>query len=381
MTHNGPTPDSLPESGKLPRLLGQPIIHLHADIAKGKDKYLLSIGPRFYIVNKLAHCVVHGLYTFDTLDQLHQELCNARSITFTREELQCAIDRLHPTMFEPVEGSSRKTSLRFVIPLLGERHLAAMTRFTQWPFTRAGFGTLLVAAVALFWSRWDSMSFTAWKLQPLVLASSAPLLLLGALIHELGHASAAQRFGASPKGIGFALSSAFLPGFYIDATPAWSLSRRERVVVDAAGCYFQILYSAVCLGVSTLVATGGEALACATMLNLSAAIGNMLPVFELDGYWLLVDSLNHPKLQETSFQYWKATFSGKRPTGLTASLALYSGLVCTSIAMATISLWLLAQESFHSSPHTEWPRLLAALMMCSSLLTLIRRPRQRGDSK
>lgn len=66
------------------------------------------------------------------------------------------------------------------------------------------------------------------------------MLIIG-LLHELGHASALMHFGEKPGRIGFAF---YVVSFILfsDVTNAWKLARKERLVVDYGGIYFQCLF-------------------------------------------------------------------------------------------------------------------------------------------
>lgn len=66
------------------------------------------------------------------------------------------------------------------------------------------------------------------------------LLLLSSFVHEIGHASACRHFGVKHGGIGFGLYLTF-PVFYTDVSEIWKLKRTERIVVNMAGVYFQLI--------------------------------------------------------------------------------------------------------------------------------------------
>ena len=114
------------------------------------------------------------------------------------------------------------------------------------------------------------------------------LFVISMLTHELGHATACTRFGARPGDIGLGFYLIF-PVAYSDVSEAWTLSRRQRVVVDLAGVYFQLLTGFVYLIVHHL--TGGEVWQLASVLVFTVALFMLLPIFKFDGYWLLADLL------------------------------------------------------------------------------------------
>ncbi len=114
------------------------------------------------------------------------------------------------------------------------------------------------------------------------------LFLISLIFHELGHASACARYGARPKGIGFTIYLIY-PAFYSDVTPAWQLDRRQRVVVDLGGAYFQWIVGAVyAFG---FLLTGWSPFRVSFFLILYSCLFSLNPIFKFDGYWVLADAL------------------------------------------------------------------------------------------
>jgi putative peptide zinc metalloprotease protein len=122
-------------------------------------------------------------------------------------------------------------------------------------------------------------------------ASFAPLLglfIVSMFAHELGHASASMRYGTPARDIGFGLYLIY-PVFYNDVTAAWRLTRRQRVVIDLAGVFFQFSVGAGYLFIYRLTGWGVFYLAAVSVFFLGLFV--LLPIFKFDGYWLLTDLL------------------------------------------------------------------------------------------
>ena len=128
------------------------------------------------------------------------------------------------------------------------------------------------------------------------------LFVASLLAHELGHAAACQRFGAPPDDVGFTVYWIF-PAFYSDVTAAWSLDRRQRVVVDLGGVFFQLAVGAGYWLAYLL--TGWLPLAAAFGLILWGCLLALNPFFKLDGYWLLSDALGVPRLSDQPRRIWR----------------------------------------------------------------------------
>jgi putative peptide zinc metalloprotease protein len=108
------------------------------------------------------------------------------------------------------------------------------------------------------------------------------------VFHELGHSSALMRYGGEPKRIGAAVYL-FMPVFFSDVTAAWQLKRRQRIMVDLGGLYFQAMIIAVLNFINIFV----KSLIIKYALLISAAtfFSNLVPFFKLDGYWVVCDYL------------------------------------------------------------------------------------------
>jgi putative peptide zinc metalloprotease protein len=129
---------------------------------------------------------------------------------------------------------------------------------------------------------------------------------LSVLFHEFGHLSACQYFDCPHGEIRLGLYLLF-PIFYANVSPAWRLQRKERVVVDLAGMYFQLLMT---LPVALLFHLTREPVWLLIFLELDAMIlFSMNPFLRFDGYWLCSDLLGVPNLRSRSQLLMKILWS------------------------------------------------------------------------
>lgn len=122
-------------------------------------------------------------------------------------------------------------------------------------------------------------------------------MLLSSFFHELGHASACKYFGLNHGGIGFGLYLNF-PVFYTDVTSVWKLTRKQRLVVNIAGVYFQSLLLIILL--TTLIFTHNKILWYLSLLVNFSFLMTLNPFFKFDGYWIMSDLLGVPNLRTRS---------------------------------------------------------------------------------
>jgi putative peptide zinc metalloprotease protein len=206
-----------------------------------------------------------------------------------------------------------KNYLFFRLPLLRPmRWLQRMSRWVRWAYSPAfwaGIAALSVLGLALASRRWDEFThtFTAYASWDGLLAVGLALSV-AKVLHELGHAFTATRFGCRVPTMGVAFLVMW-PVLYTDTNEAWKLtSRRQRLAIGAAGMLSELALAAVALVVWSVlpdtpawgpVRSGAFLLATTTWL-LTVAI-NASPFMRFDGYFLLSDAVNMPNLHDRAF--------------------------------------------------------------------------------
>lgn len=172
------------------------------------------------------------------------------------------------------------------LPLLSEEVVARLGSILSHAY-RPGVAALLfaVAAAAGAWNFGQTFEphFASGSF-----ATGYALFLLSILFHELGHASACARYGASPGVIGFGLYLIY-PVFYTDVTSAWELRRWQRVVIDLGGLYFQLVVAT--LYALAYAAWGWEPLKVSLLMISGSVVFSLNPIFKFDGYWVISDAL------------------------------------------------------------------------------------------
>jgi putative peptide zinc metalloprotease protein len=126
------------------------------------------------------------------------------------------------------------------------------------------------------------------------------------LLHETFHGLASKKYGApvTEAGVMFCVLA---PVAYIDVTSTWRLSsRRERIIVAAAGMYAELFVAALAI---VAWANTGEGLLhrMCLVIAATASIGTLLvnlnPLMRFDGYYILSDLLDIPNLSTLGRQY------------------------------------------------------------------------------
>lgn len=173
------------------------------------------------------------------------------------------------------------------------------------------------------------------------------LYLISMLLHELGHATALRTFGVDPGAIGLSARRGE-PLWSSDVTGVWKLRRRQRVVVDLGGIYFQSLFvgALIVLHATLPGLLPGIVVARVVAIVDVIVLFNLAPLWRSDGFWLAAD------LAGTRYPRADAPMPGDRgsPTAsaTTKVPGAYGGLyaLAGSAGFAGLCWWLAGHPGF-----------------------------------
>lgn len=170
---------------------------------------------------------------------------------------------------------------------------------------------VLVLGLSQVVRRWDSFSASlvdTFNFEGLL--SYGVALFLVKLLHELGHAFTAKRFGCRVPAMGIAFLVMW-PVAYTDTNETWRLTdRMQRLKVASAGILTELVIAAWCTLAWALLPDGGAksaAFVLATTSWVATLAINASPFMRFDGYFIVMDALDMPNLHSRSFAMarWK----------------------------------------------------------------------------
>jgi CRP-like cAMP-binding protein/Zn-dependent protease len=140
-------------------------------------------------------------------------------------------------------------------------------------------------------------------------ASIETLLLLSlsfilTFAHELGHALVLTHYKRKVISAGFFIFFGS-PAFFVEAADGLMLDRRERILQSFAGPFAELLLA----GIASMIlfffpdARITPLLYRFAVLNYFVIFLNLIPLLELDGYWILTDVIQVPDLRRRSLTF------------------------------------------------------------------------------
>ncbi len=121
------------------------------------------------------------------------------------------------------------------------------------------------------------------------------------VLHEFGHALSCRHFKAECHEMGLMLLIG-TPCLYCNVSDAWMLKNRwHRIVVSAAGMYFELLLASVCLGLWWLSVPSFFNSLCLNVVfvcSVTTVLFNGNPLLRYDGYYILADFAEIPNLRQ-----------------------------------------------------------------------------------
>ncbi len=205
--------------------------------------------------------------------------------------------------------------LFFRVPLLRpDAFLSRTLPAVSFVFSR-NFALLIVLAgmlgIYLVTRQWDAFTGTFsyfFSLDGILIYALA--LLISKMLHELGHAYTAKRYGLKVPTMGVAFLVMW-PVLFTDTTDAWKLtSRKQRMAISAAGVITELALAASATLAWSFLPEGAWKSAAFFLATASWTITvliNANPFMRWDGYYLLSDYLGVQNLQDRAFALarWK----------------------------------------------------------------------------
>jgi putative peptide zinc metalloprotease protein len=138
------------------------------------------------------------------------------------------------------------------------------------------------------------------------------LIFIGYLVippHECAHGLACKHYGREVLGAGAMLYRGSLV-FFVDTNDMWLAPKRARIAVSWAGPFSTVIIASVCSIIASTIATllPTQYTISLCLLKLAfvcylSALLNLNPLLEWDGYFMLMDYLEIPRLRQKALSF------------------------------------------------------------------------------
>ena len=176
--------------------------------------------------------------------------------------------------------------------------------FFWWPVALVS-GLIALAGLAAFIDVFASGRFSLGEESaPTEAAILLALAFFLTFMHELGHSVVISHYDRKVKSAGFLIYFGS-PAFFVEATDSLMLERRQRIIQASAGPFTELIIAGVASLVIFAFPDGplGDLLYKFALLNYIVIFLNLVPLLELDGYWILSDLIQMPDLRPRSLQF------------------------------------------------------------------------------
>lgn len=282
----------------LPRLRRTLTIQPYGHDAFGRQNFVAEADGHACLVGEDAARVLALLAQHSNLES-HNELWNLLPVdTQSRVSSEALVEFLRGSIPAALTATGpnaiRIAPFSFRLRILPADLVNVLAKRLVWLFAPRAF--VLTSAMATISMVYGVLTIIGNSSAGIRNAPFLPitLVILSALCHELGHASACVARGVRPGEVGIGVYFVF-PVLYTDVSASWALSRSDRLIVSSAGFYFQILFVAMLPAFSPGLLSA-SALKWVLLVNSVALLHMLNPVFKMDGYWLLSDGMRIPNL-------------------------------------------------------------------------------------
>ena len=199
-------------------------------------------------------------------------------------------------------------------------------------------------------------------------------------IHELGHAVVLVHYGRKVKSAGFMIYFGS-PAFFVESSDGLMLDRGQRIVQSFAGPFAELVVSGIASIVLWLFPEMPFAHLLYTwaLLNYFIVFLNLIPLLELDGYWILADVIQVPDLRPRSLQFirydlWRKLRDRERITKQEVGLALYGFIGVAFTIFSLFTAYVFWETVFGGLISELWDAGLAGRLFLAALILFLAGP-------
>jgi putative peptide zinc metalloprotease protein len=272
-----------------------------ADVNEEGKMYIVSMEDgSFFKISESAKLVIEEIDGIKSYDDIVKSLKKKYGVDLNLKYIEnFIVNKLIPTGIVKIPGSENitnsKSILWFHFPLINETLLSKICTKLLFLFNLKfiipyGIFLIIIVYYTLHNYNFSINKLMNHKINTREFFSILILYLVSLIFHELGHATSCYYYKVKPRSIGIGIYL-FMPVFYADLSETWVLNRKQRLVTDIAGTYFQVV---IILFFSLIIFINSQFFNIIVYLNiinlsLLTVLFNLNPLTRKDGYWILSD--------------------------------------------------------------------------------------------
>lgn len=291
-----------------------------------KHKFALHGNDKIFFVGEILFDIFRLRKEGNEIYQIHEKLQEKYNVLLSTDKISEVLEQNLSKIFKesPLKNpESKSTYIYGQVRVIPEHILSTISNTLQILFNRYVFATILILSSYFTFLLVNTIrdkglfnSHITLKDGIILFLVSYIFLFFVSIFHELGHSSAAARFGVRSKEVGFGFYLIF-PVLYTDVTKIWLLSRYKRIVVNVGGIYFQMIVNIVLYFMFWFFKEYQNITSALFLTNSTLALYSLNPIMRNDGYWIYSDFFDIPNLSKTAFNYPVRAYQylkGKKPT-------------------------------------------------------------------
>jgi len=236
-----------------------------------------------------------------TLEQIKEEINEDISIDFLYKILYENLGKygiIKSNLIE-IKAKEKPSYLKLSFIVIPSRFISRITPFLKFLFytnvIRFFIPLCLLIITSTLITSYDDILKQSFEKSNWIMFFS--LGFLSVTFHELGHVTATEFFGAKQDGIGGGFYL-FSPVYFADVTDIWKLKPKQRIIVNLAGIYFELIICTLYIIIGLLF-QAKLLIILATVIFLRTLF-NLNPFLRSDGYWILTDTIGIANLYKVS---------------------------------------------------------------------------------
>lgn len=265
------------------------------DTSSVEPKCLVCFRDRHFEVAPAVAELIGLLQACDSHEQAAERFSQSRGNQYSDEDFAAIIEKCITPITDSIHQKRPKPFI-VKLELFSARQVEKLSKALKIFFSPVMIAIclgLIAVAETLFFASANTQ-INIGQLNLYTLLGVLLLYIASSGFHELGHAAACRHFGIRHGGVGFGLYLSF-PVFYTDVSDVWKLPKRQRLVVNMAGTYFQLIFLLPLIVI--YLNTYNPILKYFILtVNLNFLI-TLNPFFKFDGYWMVSDLLGVPNLR------------------------------------------------------------------------------------